>query len=434
MKPFDRTVNLLGVFVPFIALVALAPVAWHYELLSWQDIVIFTVMYLVAGFGITIGYHRLLTHRSFQTFKSVEYAFAIAGELAVEGSPLDWVADHRKHHAHTDVEGDPHSPHVEYRGLRGWWHAHVGWTWRNHGLAEHERYAKDLTEDRGMRFIHYTTPVWAVVSFALPFGLGVALTGTVIGGLTGLLWGGLIRLVMLHHVTWSINSVCHIFGTRRFVVDETGEETWAFYEESRDEAGDVAERAIVNRDGSTIHSEYAASRQAGFDERHTVTTSEGDKVTFETIERTQTMRIGGPDGEIVGRTVWTPGGPEPDATIQPAFAPLAVAPALIIGGAILFNWQSSQNGDGQQAVTAFEANEYRPSSPNLLDLRFAGRVSQEEAEAACKCLPDLQVRLDDVVARAGSVKDYPFGCSLRDLCSPASQRADRRDGPRGLAC
>lgn len=219
-----------------------------------------------------------------------------------------------------------------------------------------------------------------------------------------------------------------------FVVDETGEETWAFYEESRDEAGDVAERAIVNRDGSTIHSEYAASRQAGFDERHTVTTSEGDKVTFETIERTQTMRIGGPDGEIVGRTVWTPGGPEPDATIQPAFAPLAVAPALIIGGAILFNWQSSQNGDGQQAVTAFEANEYRPSSPNLLDLRFAGRVSQEEAEAACKCLPDLQVRLDDVVARAGSVKDYPFGCSLRDLCSPASQRVDRRDGPRGLAC
>lgn len=192
-----------------------------------------------------------------------------------------------------------------------------------------------------------------------------------------------------------------------FVVDETGEETWAFYEESRDEAGDVAERAIVNRDGSTIHSEYAASRQAGFDERHTVTTSEGDKVTFETIERTQTMRVGGPDGEIVGRTVWTPGGPEPDATIQPAFAPLAVAPALIIGGAILFNWQSSQNGDGQQAVTAFEANEYRPSSPNLLDLRFAGRVSQEEAEAACKYLPDLQVRLDDVVARAGSVKDYP---------------------------
>ena len=225
MKPFDRTVNLLGVFVPFIALVALAPVAWHYELLSWQDIVIFTVMYLVAGFGITIGYHRLLTHRSFQTFKSVEYAFAIAGELAVEGSPLDWVADHRKHHAHTDVEGDPHSPHVEYRGLRGWWHAHVGWTWRNHGLAEHERYAKDLTEDRGMRFIHYTTPVWAVVSFALPFGLGVALTGTVIGGLTGLLWGGLIRLVMLHHVTWSINSVCHIFGTRRFVVDETDKST-----------------------------------------------------------------------------------------------------------------------------------------------------------------------------------------------------------------
>ena len=212
-----------------------------------------------------------------------------------------------------------------------------------------------------------------------------------------------------------------------FVVDETGEETWAFYEESRDEAGDVAERAIVNRDGSTIHSEYAASRQAGFDERHTVTTSEGDKVTFETIERTQTMRIGGPDGEIVGRTVWTPGGPEPDATIQPAFAPLAVAPALIIGGAILFNWQSSHSTT--QCVIYVRAFYYDPwASPSWFLL------SHSCVEAACKCLPDLQVRLDDVVARAGSVKDYPFGCSLRDLCSPASQRADRRDGPRGLAC
>ncbi len=194
-----------------------------------------------------------------------------------------------------------------------------------------------------------------------------------------------------------------------FVVDETGEETWAFYEESRDKEGDVAERAIVNRDGSTIHSEYAASRQAGFDERHTVTTPEGDKVTFETIERIQTMRFGGPGGEIVGRTLWTPDGPEPDATIQPAFAPLAVAPALLIGGAILFNWQSSQNGDGLQAVMGFNAREFRPSenTSGALDLSYVGKVEQSAAEAACRYLPELQSRLDRAVSAAGPANNFP---------------------------
>lgn len=216
-----------------------------------------------------------------------------------------------------------------------------------------------------------------------------------------------------------------------FVVDETGEESWAFYEESRDEAGDVAERAIVNRDGSTIHSEYAASRQTGFDERHTVTTPEGDKVTFETTERTQTIRFGGPDGDIVGRTVWTPGRPEPDATIQQVLAPPLVAPGVIVlGGAILFNWQSSQNGsDGQQAVMALKANEFAPGS-TFPEMSWVGRITDDEVRAACPRMPEVESRLADAIARSGGIGNYStastYGTAIhRDL---AKQVNDLRDG------
>ncbi len=227
MRPFDRAVNLFGVFAPFIALVVLVPIAWSNGWMGWSDVIVFTIMYAICGFGITVGYHRLLTHRSFQTYKPIEYLFAISGSMAVEGGPLDWVADHRKHHAHTDEEGDPHSPHVGHgSGIRGLWHAHVGWTWHNHGQAAWDKYAKELYEDRGMRIIHYSAPLWAVISFALPFGLGVALTGTIAGGLTGLLWGGLVRMTLLHHVTWSINSVCHFFGRRRFDVEDQSTNVW----------------------------------------------------------------------------------------------------------------------------------------------------------------------------------------------------------------
>jgi stearoyl-CoA desaturase (delta-9 desaturase) len=220
-------VNLFGVFAPFVAIIAIAPFAWKNDWLSWSDVVVFIIMYAIGGFGITIGYHRLLTHRSFQTYRWVEYLFAICGGIAIQGGPLDWVADHRKHHAHTDEEGDPHSPHVgNGTGWRGLWHAHVRWTWNNHGMAEWDRYAKDLYEDKGMRVIHYSAPLWALVSFGLPFGLGVALTGTIHGGLTALLWGGLVRMFLLHHVTWSINSVCHFWGDRRFAVEDQSTNVW----------------------------------------------------------------------------------------------------------------------------------------------------------------------------------------------------------------
>ena len=137
---------------------------------------------------------------------------------------MTWVADHRKHHAHTDKEGDPHSPHGHGGGIRGalagLWYAHMGWLFDRAGQAAPERYAKDLYEDRGMQAIQRGFWLFVLAGFALPFGLGVALGGTLADGLTGALWGGAVRIFLLHHVTWSINSVCHFFGTRRFAVDD----------------------------------------------------------------------------------------------------------------------------------------------------------------------------------------------------------------------
>ena len=225
MSRVERNINLVAVFGPFVVLAAVAPLAWHTDLLNWSDVAVFTVMYAISGLGITVGFHRLLTHRAFQTHRWMEYAFAIAGSLAVQGRVIDWVADHRKHHAHTDEEGDPHSPHAGQgagiRGaLRGLYHAHVGWLFSEQGRARPDKYARDLFEDRGMRRIHRNFHWIVLVTFAIPFVLGLALTQSLHGALTALLWGGLVRVMLLHHVTWSINSVCHFFGRRRFATDD----------------------------------------------------------------------------------------------------------------------------------------------------------------------------------------------------------------------
>src|SRR6476620_9374820 len=178
MSRLDRNINLAAVFGPFIVLTAVIPLAWHSDLLNWSDVAIFAVMYVVAGLGITVGYHRLLTHRAFQTPKWLEYAFAVTGSLAVQGRVIEWVADHRKHHAHTDEEGDPHSPHAGFSGggignaMRGLFHAHVGWLWVNEGRAGARKYAPDLLEDPGMRRISKAFPYFVLLSLALPTVLG----------------------------------------------------------------------------------------------------------------------------------------------------------------------------------------------------------------------------------------------------------------------
>jgi stearoyl-CoA desaturase (Delta-9 desaturase) len=220
----ERNVNLTAVFLPPLAIAIAVPLLWG-SLLGPADVAIALTMYVITGFGITVGYHRLLTHRAFATHRTLERALALAGALAVQGSPGDWVSDHRKHHAHTDQEGDPHSPHAGYGAgvggaLRGLWHAHVGWLWRTQGAADARKYAPELVEDSFMRSLHRRYHLIVLATFALPAALGLALTGTWLGALTGLLWGGFIRVAWIHHVTWSINSVCHFFGRRRFALDD----------------------------------------------------------------------------------------------------------------------------------------------------------------------------------------------------------------------
>jgi stearoyl-CoA desaturase (delta-9 desaturase) len=224
MTNLERRVNMAAVLVPFLAVAVAVPILWG-EWVGWSDIAVFVLMYLVSGIGVTVGFHRMLTHRAFQTHRVTRYIFAILGSYSVQGPVIDWVADHRKHHAHTDVEGDPHSPHVGHgsgvRGaLRGLWHAHVGWLWRTHGEARSSKYARDLVEDAGMRRINRMFPYLALGSLLIPFLLGLALTGSLRGGLTGLIWGGFARIFLQHHVTWSVNSICHFFGTRRFDVED----------------------------------------------------------------------------------------------------------------------------------------------------------------------------------------------------------------------
>jgi stearoyl-CoA desaturase (delta-9 desaturase) len=191
---------------------------------GWTDLAILAFMYVITALGITVGYHRMLTHRAFDGPRGVRYALAGIGQMAVQGPVIDWVADHRKHHAFTDEDGDPHSPHGHGSGLRGalhgLWYAHTGWLLETQGTAEKRRYARDLIEDPTMKRISKSFPLFILLGLAIPFGLGLLLTGTLAGGLTALLWGGLVRIFLVHHVTWSINSVCHFFGTRRFETDD----------------------------------------------------------------------------------------------------------------------------------------------------------------------------------------------------------------------
>ena len=221
MTRADRIANLTGVLLPFIGVIAAIVLLWN-RAVDLTDIGILVVCYLVTAVGITVGFHRLLTHRAFATYPWLERTFAVMGSLSVQGSVMDWVADHRKHHAHTDVEGDPHSPHVGHgSGIAGLWHAHTGWLLETQGQADWRKYARDLYDDPAMRSIGRRFPLLVFVSLAVPTLAGWALHGfTLSGALQGLVWGGLVRIFLVHHVTWSVNSICHFFGTRRFEIDD----------------------------------------------------------------------------------------------------------------------------------------------------------------------------------------------------------------------
>ncbi len=220
----DRAITAVITAVPPLVLAIVAWRAWDREL-HWRDIAIFLIMYIPVGLGVTVGFHRLLTHRSFKTSPPLRGLFAVLGTMSVEGPVISWVADHRKHHAYSDRLGDPHSPHVDHGGglrgaLRGLAHAHVGWLFNHSQRASRERFAPDLVADRVISFVDVTFVLWSLVGLAIPFGLGVLIGGTVAAGLEGLLWGGVARIFVLHHVTYSINSLCHFFGRRRFLTED----------------------------------------------------------------------------------------------------------------------------------------------------------------------------------------------------------------------
>jgi stearoyl-CoA desaturase (Delta-9 desaturase) len=223
-ETLHRTVTGLITAVPVLALGLVAWQAWG-SALRVSDLIVFAIVYLATGLGVTVGFHRHFTHRSFKTTKPVHALLAVLGSAAVEGPVISWVADHRKHHRYSDQEGDPHSPHVGHGGgikgaFVGLAHAHVGWLFVHDQRGKRDRYAPDLLADPIVRFVDRTFLLWVALGLAVPFGLGVAIGGSIDAGLTGLLWGGAVRMLVLHHVTYSINSLCHFFGRRRFDTDD----------------------------------------------------------------------------------------------------------------------------------------------------------------------------------------------------------------------
>ncbi len=225
----------LGAFiaVPLLAVAASGFVLWGNGL-SLRDVVISTVAYAVTGHGITVGFHRYFTHGSFKTGTPLRVALAVAGSMAIEGPVTRWVADHRRHHAFSDKEGDPHSPWrygTNFRALcKGLWHAHVGWLF-DVEQTDQKRFAPDLLADPAVHRVNRLFPLWVTISLALPALVGGAWAASVgegfwYGAATAFFWASLVRVAVLHHVTWSINSICHAFGDKPFLTRDESRNVW----------------------------------------------------------------------------------------------------------------------------------------------------------------------------------------------------------------
>ena len=214
----QRLITVAIVAGPLMALAVTVPLLWG-RALNVSDVVMGVVLYLVTGFGVTIGFHRLFTHRSFTSNRVLKVGLAVLGSMAVEGSVTSWVATHRRHHMFSDHAGDPHSPHrygeTGTALLRGLGFAHIGWLFVSDNSSA-DRYAPDMVRDRDVQRVSRLFPVLALASLAVPFGIGYALSGRLLGAVSALLWAGLVRMALLHHVTWGVNSLCHTFGGRSF--------------------------------------------------------------------------------------------------------------------------------------------------------------------------------------------------------------------------
>lgn len=210
------------------------------------DVILAVSLYFVVGFGVTTGFHRLLTHGSFTAKRPLKVALSVVGSFAFQGGVIGWVANHRRHHSYTERPGDPHSPFEYGTGfvaqVRGMWHAHMGWIFENSPTSE-RRFAPDLLADRDIVAVNALFPLWCVLSLAVPFGLGWLIGGSVVTALTAMLWAGAVRVCVLQHVTWSVNSVCHMFGKRPF--------------RSRDHSTNFAPLAIISM-GEAWHNNHHA--------------------------------------------------------------------------------------------------------------------------------------------------------------------------------
>ncbi len=245
-----RTVTALIVGLPFVALLVGVIRFWGHGV-ELRDLLLAVTLYAVVGHGVTIGYHRLLAHKAFTARRPLKVTLAALGSMAFEGGPIGWVDNHRRHHTFADTPHDPHSPQHHGGGiggqLKGLWHAHIGWLFSASGTSV-SRHAADLEADRDLVVIDALFPMWCVVSLAVPFGLGWLLGGTVGAALSALLWAGLIRVFALHHATWSVNSLCHMFGRRPF--------------DSRDRSTNVGALAVVSMGESWHNGHHAFPRSA----------------------------------------------------------------------------------------------------------------------------------------------------------------------------
>ncbi len=226
----ERRITIVAVVLPFVGFLAALWLLWG-GAVTGRDLAILAVMYVLVGFGVTIGFHRMLTHRAFEAKPWLRATFAILGSMSVQGAVIHWVADHRRHHAFTDEEGDPHSPHTHAgEGWRavvtGLWHSHMGWLFDGERTSA-TRFAPDLKKDPVIRFVDKLFPVWALLGLVLPFVAGFALSGgSLFAGFTAFVWGGLVRVFLLHHATWSVNSICHLYGRRPFEIEDESRNNW----------------------------------------------------------------------------------------------------------------------------------------------------------------------------------------------------------------
>ncbi|GAA3855397.1 acyl-CoA desaturase [Saccharothrix violaceirubra] len=217
------------VIVPFLALLAAVPFAWGWGL-GWVDVILFVAFYYISGLGVTIGYHRYFTHGSFKANRALKIGMAIAGSMALQGPVITWVADHRRHHAFSDREGDPHSPWLFGSGpvalAKGFWHAHMGWLFER-DKTNAQRFAPDLLEDKDLRRVDDLFWLWTVISLAAPAVIGGLVSMSWWGAFTAFFWAGFVRAGFLHHVTWSVNSICHMVGDRPFAARDRSANVWA---------------------------------------------------------------------------------------------------------------------------------------------------------------------------------------------------------------